>query len=232
MLAEPPCVNAPALTKKYVCRLANNRSVIKVASPIFQVVSLQKKFEVLVAHWIAVKNSIHFTHLCLLDGSGDVMVGRLNMNLAHDKSKLRVGEMVQLHLFTPLMYVTPSSGEQSDRPCVPMVVIYTFSRIGYAPLTQNVGNPMMCVQVTKSCELTVENEEEYKTLVEVNCTPQQRYCAKYGLSPVMWVCDTDLPKKNNLEVVPEYCWFATKDNSEMDNGNKRNMLCWWYMTNI
>ncbi len=35
VLAEPPCVNAPALTKKYVCRLANNCSVNKVASPIF-----------------------------------------------------------------------------------------------------------------------------------------------------------------------------------------------------
>jgi hypothetical protein len=123
------------------------------------------------------------------------MVGRLNMNLAHDGSKLRVGGMVQLHLFTLLTYVTSSSGEQGDRLRVPMVVIHTFLRIGYTPLPQNVGNPMTCVQVTELCELTVGNEEEYKILVEVNCTPQQRYCAKYGLSPVMCVCDTDPPQK-------------------------------------
>ncbi len=145
VLAEPPWVNAPALTKTCVCCLANNRSVNKVASPIFQVVSLQKKVEVLVAHQIAGKNSIHFTHLCLLDRSGDVMVGRLNINLAHDGSKLRVGEMVQLHLFTLLTYVTSSSVKHGDWPCAPMVVIHTFSRIGYAPLPQNVGNLMTCV---------------------------------------------------------------------------------------
>jgi hypothetical protein len=160
------------------------------------------------------------------------MVGRLNMNLAHDGSKLRVGEMVQLHMFTLLTYVTSNSGEQGDQPHAPLVVIHIFSRIEYAPLPQNVGNPMTCVQVMESCELTVGNEEEYKSLVKVNCTPQQRYCAKYGLSPVMCVCETDPPKNNNLEVVLEYCWFATKDISEMDNGNKRNMLYWWYMANI
>jgi hypothetical protein len=35
-----------------------------------------------------------------------------------------------------------------------------------------------------------------------------------------------------LEVVREYCWFATKDVCEMDNSNKQNMRYWWYMTNI
>ncbi len=204
----------------------------EVASPIFQVVSSKKKFEVTSAYQIAGKNSIHFTHLCLLDGSEDVMVGRCNMNLAHDGGKLRAGEMVQLHLFTPLTYVTSSSGDQGELPRAPMVVIHTFSRIGYSPLPQNVSNPMTCVPVMDSCESTISNDGEYKTLVDYNCTPQQRYCAKYGLSPIMCVCQTDPPKNINLEVVREYCWFATKDVTDMDNGNKWNMLYWWYMTNI
>jgi hypothetical protein len=112
ILGKTPFVNDHALTKNYVRRLANNISVNEVASPIFQVASSQKKFEVTTAHRIAGKNSIHFTHLRLLNGSGDVMVERCNMNLAHDGNKLRAGEMVQLHLFTPLTYVMSSSGEQ------------------------------------------------------------------------------------------------------------------------
>ncbi len=35
-----------------------------------------------------------------------------------------------------------------------------------------------------------------------------------------------------MEAVREYCWFATKDVSDMDNRNKCNMLNWWFMTNI
>ena len=212
--------------------LSPNHSVNEVASPNFQVVSSQKKFEVTLAHQIAGKNSIHFTHLHLLDGSGDVMVGRCNTNLAHDGAKLRAGEMVQLHLFTPLTYVMSSGADQGNLPRAPMVVIHTFSRIGYSPLPQNVSNPITCVKVTESCESTISNDGEFDTLVDYDCTPQQRYCAKYGLSPIMCVCQTDPPENINLEVVHEYCWFATKDVADMDNGNKRNMLYWWYMTNI
>ena len=94
------------------------------------------------------------------------------------------------------------------------------------------SNRITCVKVTESCESTISNDGEFDTLVDYDCTPQQRYCAKYGLSPIMCVCQTDPPENINLEVVHEYCWFATKDVADMDNGNKRNMLYWWYMTNI
>lgn len=55
---------------------------------------------------------------------------------------------------------------------------------------------------------------------------------KYGLSPVLCICKTDPPDKINLEVVREFCWFTTKEVTDMDNSNKRNALYWWYMTNI
>jgi hypothetical protein len=49
---------------------------------------------------------------------------------------------------------------------------------------------------------------------------------------VLCVCTTNPPNRINLDVVREYCWFATKDVSEMDNSHKSKMLYWWYMTNI
>jgi hypothetical protein len=142
------------LTKEYVSCIAGNQCVANVDAPIFQVVSTRKKFEVSVSK--IERNAIHFTHLCLLDGSGDVMVGRLNMNLAHDGGKLQAGVIVQLHLFTPLTYVSSSGGEEGER--APMVVIHTFSKIGYEPLPHNVGNPMTCVKIfekEKDNELTI-----------------------------------------------------------------------------
>ena len=33
-------------------------------------------------------------------------------------------------------------------------------------------------------------------------------------------------------MVREYCYFATAEVSKMSNSWKRNMLYWWYMTNI
>jgi hypothetical protein len=49
---------------------------------------------------------------------------------------------------------------------------------------------------------------------------------------VLCICKTDPPDKINLKVVHAFCWFATKEVTDMDNSNKQNMLYWWYMTNI
>ncbi len=84
---DEPHGNAPSLTKTNVSCLAKYCSVNEDAFPIFQVVSLQKKFKVSMA-LSAGKNSINVMHICILDGSGDGMVCCLNMNLAHDGSKL------------------------------------------------------------------------------------------------------------------------------------------------
>ncbi len=73
------------LAKEFVSPIAGNQCVTHIDAPIFPVVSTRKKFEISVSK--IEKNSIHFTHLCMLDGS-NVMAGQLNMNLAHDGSKL------------------------------------------------------------------------------------------------------------------------------------------------
>ncbi len=69
------------LTKEYMSRIDANQSVANIDAPIFQVVSTRKKFEIYVSK--IEQNANHFTHLCLLDGSADVIIGRLNMSLAH-----------------------------------------------------------------------------------------------------------------------------------------------------
>ena len=116
-------------------RLAKYQSIIEDPSSIFQVVSTQKKFEVSAARQ-AGKNCIHFTHIRILDGSGDGMVCQLNMNLAHDGSKLCA--------FTSLTYVTSSGGEVNVHQCrASMVVIHTFSKVGYWAPPPSIADPMI-----------------------------------------------------------------------------------------
>ena len=68
--------------------------------------------------------------------------------------------------------------------------------------------------------------ERYERLVEVNCTHDHRYCSMYGLSTVQCICITDPVDEIELEVVRQYCWFATKPVCNMTNNNIRNMLYW------
>ena len=79
---------------------------------------------------------------------------------------------------------------------------------------------------------TVVDGIRYERLVEVECTHDHRYCSVYGLSTLQCICVSDPVDDIDLEVIRQYCWFATKDVCNMTNSNKRNMLYWWYMTNI
>ena len=78
------------------------------------------------------------------------MVGQLNMNLAHDGSKLRAGDILQLRTFSPLTYVSSKGSEGVNQQRSPVIVIHTYSKIGYAPLPCPLNDPMTCVEATLS----------------------------------------------------------------------------------
>ena len=179
---------------------------------------------------------IHMTHLRLCDGSNDEMVGRLSMHLAHDGKKLSKGDIIQATSFTPLTY-TPSEAKKQYKS--PAIVIHQYRRVGYAPVAK-VNNPLHCTTIPRELkELSEINSlqfagsvDEYEKLEEVECTAETRYCSLYGVNTVVCVCETDPVDKVDLEVVREYCYFATSNVKDMKNGHIRNMLYWWYMTNI
>ena len=79
------------------------------------------------------------------------MVCQLNMNLAHDGSKLCAGDIVQLHMFTPLTYVTSSESEVNVHQWhAPTVVIHTFSKIGYRVPPRSITDLMICIDLKQS----------------------------------------------------------------------------------
>ena len=137
-----------------------------------------------------------------------------------------------------------------------MVMIHRYSRVGWQALPPDqLPATMHCDPLTKEDlvertnkannlpagrilvaadgkEEKIEGGKEYERLVEVECTPENRYCSIYGLSTMQCLCNTDPPAELDLEVVRQYCWFADKDVCKMTKSNKRNMLYWWYMTNV
>ena len=244
--------NTPSLTTNYVSSIARykdldyaDRPILHVAAPPIMDFEQSNSAKGL--------NSVHFTHLRLRDGSDDVMTGRLSMHLAHEGIRLDEGDIIQLELFTPCTY--PMSGEDKPQRS-PMVLIHRYSRLGTAALpAKKLPDPMHCIllteeqlverstkasnlpagQVDVAADGTLEKVvkgKKYERLVKVECTPENRYCSVYGLSTVQCICITDPVENVDLETVCQYCWFATKEVCKMDKGNKRNVLYWWYMTNL
>ena len=238
----------PELSENYISSIATFKDITEEKDPILQVVSSSMEFE-------HSKNgnkssSIHFTHLRLCDGSGDVMNGRLSMHLAHEGDKLVEGDIIQLRQFTPMTYPTDKESHQRS-PCV---VIHTYTRKGCALLPDPLNQPIHCEPLTQEDVDEMNNrmahnslddddddgeyedgegdKDEYEELEEVECTPENRYCSMYGVSHVLCLCETNPVSKLNLETVRQYCYFATTDVEKMKPTWKRNMLFWWYMTNI
>lgn len=214
--------------------IAQYKDVDVALSPILQVVSATMKYESSTEG--KKSNSIHFTHLRLCDGSNDVMVGRLSMHISHEGNKLRPGDIIQLDVFTPLRF-TPS-GENDGDHRLPAVVIHNYSRIGYAAPRNELNNPIHCVNVTDSIPPVVPTpsdgahlDDGMEPLIEVTCTAGSRYCSLYGVNAVVCICDANPPSKIDLEIVHQFCYFATTDVQNMNNKKKRNMLYWWFMTN-
>ena len=232
----------PSLTSNFISDIAKFKEVSEGldASPVMQVVALPS-MNLEESSRSNKSSHIHFTHLRIRDGSNNVMLGRLSMHLAHDGNKLGEGDIIRLISFTPLRF-TPRVQDGSPHR-LPAVVIHTYTKIDYAPVPKRLNPPLHCGDMTKE-EIEQYNidsiqfgggvaaEDQYEKLGDKpECTAKNRCCSRYGVSMVLCVCESDPVDKVDLDVVRQYCYFATKPVDKMDNGNIRNMLYWWYMTN-
>jgi hypothetical protein len=46
------------------------------------------------------------------------------------------------------------------------------------------------------------------------------------------VCEVIPVNQRNLQAIKEDCYFATDNLESMSNSHKRNMIYWWYATNV
>jgi len=167
------------------------------------------------------------------------------MHIAHEGNTLDCGDIIRLSRFPPLTIT--SSGRDNPQQSL-AIVIHTYSKIGYSSIPPKLKPPARCIDVSMSAQIEAvltdtdvgdvyfeddkgDANSKWKPLVKVTCTPENRHCANYGVSTVLCVCKSDPVDQIDLEVVKQYCFFATTEVSKMSNSNKRNMLYWWYMTN-
>ena len=161
------------------------------------------------------------------------------MTLAYDGKRLQTGDVIMLTLFTPLTFAYSSSGSNKPQRS-PAIVIYSFTRVGYTQVPDKLNPPKHCEDAIAplGCAMPPNSEVErmadgceYEQLVEVDCTPENRYYSLYGVNMATCICNCDPVDGVNLHELRQYCWFATKEVDKMANTHKRNMLYWWYMTN-
>jgi hypothetical protein len=64
------------------------------------------------------------------------------------------------------------------------------------------------------------------------CSPENHLCSKYGVRFDICVCDAIPISRQDLFHCAHDCPFVTMEIREMTNARKRNLLDWWYMTNV
>ena len=177
-----------SLTSGFIAAIAGSGDLDLNDYPILQVAAPPaRKFEQNTGGGNNVSHT-HFTHLRLCDGSGDQIVGRLNLNLSHAGKQLKVGDIIRPELFTPITYQV-SGADKPQRS--PAIVIHTYRQVGYALLPASLNDPLHCTDMTAeelaaakknnlntpSASYYGDDGVQYEDLEEVECTPENRYCA-------------------------------------------------------
>jgi len=220
-------VKMPALTSKYISSIATFGELDFEIPPVLQVVASKMSLEA--SSVMKKKNSIHFTHLRLRDGNNNIITARLSMHIAHEGNKLDNGNIIILNSYTPLTY-TPS-GHDNPQQSPAIIVIHTYAKVGYASIPSKLNKPLHCIDRSISDQIRAvltdaslgdiyfednvgQKGTLWEPLVEVKCSSSHRYCSVYGVSTVLCLCDTDPVENINLEMVRQYCYFATTEVSK------------------
>jgi len=138
------------------------------------------------------------------------------MHIAHKGNRLDCGHIIIcLNIYTPMTYTT--SGQDNPQRS-PAIVIHTYSKIGYSSISHQLNPPVRCIDVSMTAQIRAvltdkddgeiyfeddhdDGNSEWEPLLDMVCTPTNRYCTKYGVSTVLCVCKTDPVDRIDLELV-------------------------------
>ena len=227
----------PDATEGYVKALTELKSGMDILGfgvpPILIVYSTETENYNEVTNLTNEKQRVKLTQMRLVDGSGDQIHTRLAVNLAEMGRCLKRGDKVRLDSYTELRYrVNPES------PRMPALFVHAISRVGNVPLPDDSIKPPLPIAVVcpiahlddyePSSEYIIDPRKDEKP----TCTDECRHCAVYGIRFLKCVVELIPVKDRNLATIKEDCYFATDDIDDMPNNHKRNMVYWWYATNV
>ena len=217
------------LTSNYIQTIANYGDTSHLRNPTLQVVSSETKFRKTPFKKVYGKEQqdVKITHLRLMDGDNNVMMGRCAINITDEGKKLKEGDIIQLDMYTEL---THTLGEKNGKS-KPVVYIIKFSLVGY----KHLPNPNY-INIPLECDkASLQRQIEGKTIhldkiEEVECSGS--CCSLYGINMLQCVCKTNPIERMNLQTLKDECWFADREVEAMTNSHIRCMLYWWFATNI
>lgn len=223
------------LTKGYIKALSNLKSGSEITdNPILAVYVVDTKFRGdMSGRPRTDSQSLLMTEMRLVDGDGYQIHARLSVNLAQWGRMLYRGDKIRLDSFSELRYRVNEDSAQ-----MPALFIHGISRVGYSPLPDEFMKELLPCSPAPSednasmpvpaCADGLDPRKDPPP----ECTDKNRLCALYGIRFFTCVCKAIPVEERVLATIKEDCYFANEELDEMSQSHKRNMLFWWYATNV
>ena len=223
------------LTKGYIKAISEHKDTTAItSSPVLYVLSRKTEYEDQLFEGFSTKAAppIKFTHVRLMDGDGNQMYGRFATQISDQGKQLKRdgGDIIRMDIYTE--HTHKLNGATSRMPCV---FITKYSTVGYrnAPPVDEVHPPIPANEHPSNDQPPQKKTKSSDTSDDqVDCCPSNRHCSKHGVSFIVCICDSIPVESLDLLSIKEDCYFATDKMEDMPNNHKRNMLYWYYATNI
>ena len=233
-LSAEPGNGQRKLTQGYIKAIAAYQDTSFVDHPIFYVLECNTIHQDEAFTGFSEKKSppTKILHLLLADGDGNQMTGRLSSQISDQGKQLKKGVIIRLDLYTEL---THHINDHTSR--MPFVFILKYSPMDYKGTlpVDKLHDLIPCSNSLPNHYLPpLDNETSTADISDepVDCCPSNRYCSMHGVSFAVCICQAIPIAKLDLASIKEDCYFATENLDKMTNPHKRNMIYWWYATNI
>lgn len=180
--------------------------------------------------------------LTLADGDGNGLLAKISTHLTDYVCQLKAGMVVNIDLYTPITF---RCGESSNGPIHPAVLLLRFDILGIMDMSVQKETVSMITRDAPVSRPLLDNERksvgndtqhsdsnEPVPHPEELCTEQKRLCSVYGVNYRICICKATPPRSISLDAISMNCHFATKKVENMSPSLKRNLLYWYYTTNI
>jgi len=224
------------VTKGYVQSLASHSFSNDGMRPIAQVLDIETSYKDGAPGHERVKKTV----ASIIDGDGKRLCCHFATQITEAARSLTSGAFVRLDLFSATNHrVNPTS------PLMPVILVLRYTALGHSDL------------IVSRSEITTPETEPFSSATDENdpppvsspdtsesedieaipnrkavCTWDHRLCSVYGIEAKVCVCVTNPVDRYDLEVLAENCYFVYRPVNEMKPWHKRNLLYWWYATNV
>ncbi len=224
------------LTKGYIAAIAAHDDTFFVLHPVLYVHSRETTHEAQTFEGFCNSDStppkVKVTHLRLVDGDGNQMLGRLATEIADQGKQLRKqgGDVIRLDRYTEM---THRINNKTARMPYVFIHKYTQTKFCRKPPVDKVHDPLPYTTAPPSKPPPAKKSKTADVSdAPVTDCQSKRYCTIHGVYFPVCICETIKVKDLDLPSIKEDYYFATDELDKMSNSHKRNMIYWWYATNV